>query len=73
MSGDAAKRAAGAVIETRALGKVYSPGSEAEVIALLKLAHAENVPVTFRAAGTSLSGGATAVTGPSPAAGPGGR
>ncbi|RRW12821.1 FAD-binding oxidoreductase [Stutzerimonas stutzeri] len=30
--------------------------SEAEVIALLKLAHAENVPVTFRAAGTSLSG-----------------
>jgi len=26
------------------------------VIALLKLAHAENVPVTFRAAGTSLSG-----------------
>jgi len=30
--------------------------SEAEVIALLKLAHAENVPVTFRAAGISLSG-----------------
>jgi len=30
--------------------------SEAEVIALLKLTHAENVPVTFRAAGTSLSG-----------------
>ncbi len=30
--------------------------SEAEVIALLKLAHAENVLVTFRAAGTSLSG-----------------
>lgn len=30
--------------------------SEAEVIALLKLVHAENVPVTFRAAGTSLSG-----------------
>ncbi|QTF56155.1 FAD-binding and (Fe-S)-binding domain-containing protein [Stutzerimonas frequens] len=30
--------------------------TEAEVIALLKLAHAENVPVTFRAAGTSLSG-----------------
>src|SRR5690606_8307489 len=30
--------------------------SEAEVIALLKLAHAESVPVTFRAAGTSLSG-----------------
>ncbi len=30
--------------------------SEAEVIALLKLAHAENVPVTSRAAGTSLSG-----------------
>lgn len=30
--------------------------SEAEMIALLKLAHAENVPVTFRAAGTSLSG-----------------
>ncbi len=30
--------------------------SEAEVIALLKLAHAENLPVTFRAAGTSLSG-----------------
>ena len=30
--------------------------SEAEVIALLKLAYAENVPVTFRAAGTSLSG-----------------
>ncbi|AEA85363.1 FAD-binding oxidoreductase [Pseudomonas stutzeri] len=30
--------------------------SETEVIALLKLAHAENVPVTFRAAGTSLSG-----------------
>ncbi|CAN7699776.1 FAD-binding and (Fe-S)-binding domain-containing protein [Aquipseudomonas alcaligenes] len=30
--------------------------SEAEVIALLKAAHAEQVPVTFRAAGTSLSG-----------------
>lgn len=30
--------------------------SEAEVIALLKQAHADNVPVTFRAAGTSLSG-----------------
>ncbi|MHC5352450.1 FAD-binding and (Fe-S)-binding domain-containing protein [Metapseudomonas furukawaii] len=30
--------------------------SEAEVIALLKAAHAELVPVTFRAAGTSLSG-----------------
>ncbi len=30
--------------------------SEAEVIALLKLAHAENMSVTFRAAGTSLSG-----------------
>lgn len=30
--------------------------SEAEVIALLKSAHAELVPVTFRAAGTSLSG-----------------
>ncbi|MFV0454768.1 MAG: FAD-binding and (Fe-S)-binding domain-containing protein [Pseudomonas sp.] len=30
--------------------------SEAEVIGLLKLAHAEQVPVTFRAAGTSLSG-----------------
>ena len=30
--------------------------SEAEVIGLLRLAHAENVPVTFRAAGTSLSG-----------------
>ncbi|RYJ63746.1 FAD-binding and (Fe-S)-binding domain-containing protein [Pseudomonas songnenensis] len=30
--------------------------SEAEVIALLQLAHAESVPVTFRAAGTSLSG-----------------
>ena len=30
--------------------------SEAEVVALLKLAHSENVPVTFRAAGTSLSG-----------------
>ena len=30
--------------------------SEAEVIALLRLAHAQNVPVTFRAAGTSLSG-----------------
>ncbi len=30
--------------------------SEAEVVQLLKLAHAENVPVTFRAAGTSLSG-----------------
>ncbi|AEJ06666.1 D-lactate dehydrogenase, putative [Stutzerimonas stutzeri] len=30
--------------------------SEAEVVALLKLAHAEHVPVTFRAAGTSLSG-----------------
>ncbi|MCQ4285943.1 FAD-binding oxidoreductase [Pseudomonas stutzeri] len=30
--------------------------SEAEVVGLLKLAHAENVPVTFRAAGTSLSG-----------------
>lgn len=30
--------------------------SEAEVVALLKLAGAERVPVTFRAAGTSLSG-----------------
>ncbi|MDH4580509.1 FAD-binding oxidoreductase [Pseudomonas sp. BN415] len=30
--------------------------SEAEVVALLKAAHAELVPVTFRAAGTSLSG-----------------
>jgi D-lactate dehydrogenase len=30
--------------------------SEEEVIALLKLAQAEKVPVTFRAAGTSLSG-----------------
>lgn len=30
--------------------------TEAEVVRLLKLAHAENVPVTFRAAGTSLSG-----------------
>ncbi|WP_313290017.1 FAD-binding oxidoreductase, partial [Stutzerimonas nitrititolerans] len=30
--------------------------SEAEVISLLELAHAEQVPVTFRAAGTSLSG-----------------
>jgi len=30
--------------------------SEAEVVQLLKLAHAERVPVTFRAAGTSLSG-----------------
>ncbi|WP_312922386.1 FAD-binding and (Fe-S)-binding domain-containing protein [Stutzerimonas nitrititolerans] len=30
--------------------------SEAEVVGLLELAHAENVPVTFRAAGTSLSG-----------------
>lgn len=30
--------------------------SEAEVVGLLKLAHAGNVPVTFRAAGTSLSG-----------------
>ncbi|MBE7928906.1 FAD-binding and (Fe-S)-binding domain-containing protein [Pseudomonas saudiphocaensis] len=30
--------------------------SETEVIRLLKLAHAEKVPVTFRAAGTSLSG-----------------
>ena len=30
--------------------------SEGEVVALLKLAHAENVSVTFRAAGTSLSG-----------------
>ena len=30
--------------------------AEAEVAQLLKLAHAENVPVTFRAAGTSLSG-----------------
>ncbi|WP_436785472.1 FAD-binding and (Fe-S)-binding domain-containing protein [Stutzerimonas frequens] len=30
--------------------------SEAEVVRLLKLTHAENVPVTFRAAGTSLSG-----------------
>ncbi len=30
--------------------------SEEEVISLLKLAHAERVPVTFRAAGTSLSG-----------------
>lgn len=30
--------------------------SEAEVIELLRLASAENVPVTFRAAGTSLSG-----------------
>ncbi len=30
--------------------------SEQEVVALLKLANAERVPVTFRAAGTSLSG-----------------
>ena len=30
--------------------------SEAEVVGLLKLAHAQRVPVTFRAAGTSLSG-----------------
>ncbi|MCO6060121.1 FAD-binding oxidoreductase [Pseudomonas sp. MOB-449] len=30
--------------------------SEAEVIALLKAAHTELVPITFRAAGTSLSG-----------------
>ena len=30
--------------------------SEFEVVALLKLANAERVPVTFRAAGTSLSG-----------------
>ncbi|MCQ4348195.1 FAD-binding oxidoreductase [Pseudomonas stutzeri] len=30
--------------------------SEAEVVGLLRLAHAERVPVTFRAAGTSLSG-----------------
>lgn len=30
--------------------------SEAEVIALIKLAQAEQVPITFRAAGTSLSG-----------------
>ena len=30
--------------------------SESEVVALLKLAHSENVSVTFRAAGTSLSG-----------------
>ena len=30
--------------------------SEAEVVGLLELAHAEQVPVTFRAAGTSLSG-----------------
>ena len=30
--------------------------SEGEVVALLKLAHSENVSVTFRAAGTSLSG-----------------
>ena len=30
--------------------------SETEVVQLLKLAHVENVPVTFRAAGTSLSG-----------------
>ncbi len=30
--------------------------SEDEVVQLLKLAHAEQVPVTFRAAGTSLSG-----------------
>jgi len=30
--------------------------SEAEVVALLKLAHTHRVPVTFRAAGTSLSG-----------------
>uniref|UniRef100_UPI0028AE0CBD FAD-binding protein n=1 Tax=Stutzerimonas nitrititolerans TaxID=2482751 RepID=UPI0028AE0CBD len=30
--------------------------SEAEVVGLLELAHAENVPVTFRAAGPSLSG-----------------
>jgi D-lactate dehydrogenase len=30
--------------------------SEDEVVALLKLAHRERVPVTFRAAGTSLSG-----------------
>lgn len=30
--------------------------SEAEVVGLLELAHAQRVPVTFRAAGTSLSG-----------------
>lgn len=30
--------------------------SEDEVVSLLKLAHRENVPLTFRAAGTSLSG-----------------
>jgi D-lactate dehydrogenase len=30
--------------------------SEAEVVGLLQLAHAQRVPVTFRAAGTSLSG-----------------
>ncbi|MDF2643599.1 MAG: 4Fe-4S ferredoxin, partial [Pseudomonas sp.] len=30
--------------------------SEDEVVALLKLSHTHNVPVTFRAAGTSLSG-----------------
>lgn len=30
--------------------------SEAEVVGLLRAAHAEQVPVTFRAAGTSLSG-----------------
>ena len=30
--------------------------SEAEVVGLLKLAHSQHVPVTFRAAGTSLSG-----------------
>ncbi|KJH83323.1 FAD-binding and (Fe-S)-binding domain-containing protein [Stutzerimonas stutzeri] len=30
--------------------------SEAEVVGLLKLAHTQRVPVTFRAAGTSLSG-----------------
>ena len=49
MSGDAAKRAAAAVIETRALGKVYSPGSEAEVIALhgveLSIARGEFVAI----------------------------
>ncbi|SDW33159.1 ABC transporter ATP-binding protein [Lysobacter enzymogenes] len=49
MSAVAAATPAAAVIETRALGKVYSPGSEAEVIALhsvdLRIARGEFVAI----------------------------
>lgn len=42
---------------------VLLPGSTAEVAAVLKLAHAELLPVTPRGAGTGLSGGALPVHG----------